>query len=465
MEKCSQCNKESFEQNLCTACNNGFNPKYEEKINNTIFDCYKGLDDYYLEKIEEEFYYQKCYKTCDKCDIGGNSIFHNFKTCNVNFPNEMIFDKYNNINCYQECPYYFYKNKNSNKIICTYNYSCNDPEHNKLMIEKEECTNNCSEQGYKYEFRNQCYMECPKGTLPSKTKQNYCDILCSKDYPFEVISTQECVSFCKIDDINKKCFLNYERIINASIAEINEKLLQNIKKDLTNGYNISNIDNGIDTFILGINSNISISNTYNQINQEKPGQSTIDFTNCEKSLKLHYNISLDKSLYILKVDVQQIGMKISKTVYEVYYPYNNTNLIMLDLSVCQNDAIVMYQPVVINNNENLDKYDLNSDYYKDLCYSTTSDYGTDINLKDRTNNFFDNNLTLCAEDCTLIEYNKTTNKSKCSCNIMFSIPFFEDIIINKTKLYDSFKIKNIKNVFNYRIMKCYKKLFTKKRIN
>ena len=154
-------------------------------------------------------------------------------------------------------------------------------------------------------------------------------------------------------------------------------------------------------------------------------------------------------------------MKISKTVYEVYFPYNNTNLIMLDLSICQNDAIVIYQPVIINDNENLDKYDLNSDYYKDLCYSTTSDYGTDINLKDRTNNFFDNNLTLCAEDCTLIEYNKTTNKSKCSCNIMFSIPFFEDIIINKTKLYDSFKIKNIKNVFNYRIMKCYKKLFIK----
>ena len=263
--------------------------------------------------------------------------------------------------------------------------------------------------------------------------------------------------------MQKTCLINFTNTTNNSIAEVEEKILESIKEDLTNGYNVSNIDAGNDAYIYGIKSNFTISNTYNQKHPRNSNLSTIDFTTCETNLKLHYNISLNKSLYILKVDVEQKGMKISKTVYEVYYPINNTNLIKLDLSICKNDKIDLYYPLDINYNENMDKFDLKSNYYNDFCYPTTSEKGTDISLKDRKNEFFDNNLTLCPEDCILSNYNKTINKSKCNCDIIIDIPlFFSEIKINKSKLYDSFDIENIKNILNYKLLKCYKVLLKKK---
>ena len=37
--------------------------------------------------------------------------------------------------------------------------------------------------------------------------------------------------------------------------------------------------------------------------------------------------------------------------------------------------------------ENIDKYNRSSGYYNDICYTTTSEDGTDITLKDRRTNF------------------------------------------------------------------------------
>jgi len=39
-------------------------------------------------------------------------------------------------------------------------------------------------------------------------------------------------------------------------------------------------------------------------------------------------------------------MKIFKIVYEVYFRYNDTNLMMLDLPVFQNDKIELYLPIL-----------------------------------------------------------------------------------------------------------------------
>ena len=56
-------------------------------------------------------------------------------------------------------------------------------------------------------------------------------------------------------------------------------------------------------------------------------------------------------------------------------------------------------------NDNIDKYNPKSDYYNDICYKTTSESETDINLKDRRNIFSENNMTLCEENCIIIDYN------------------------------------------------------------
>jgi len=82
--------------------------------------------------------------------------------------------------------------------------------------------------------------------------------------------------------------------------------------------------------------------------------------------------------------------------------------------VCKNIKIDVLIPVQINDND-VKKYNPDSDYYNDVCSKTTSEGGTDVSLTDRKNKFIEENMTLCEEDCKLIGYNFTTKKAKCSC--------------------------------------------------
>ena len=132
---------------------------------------------------------------------------------------------------------------------------------------------------------------------------------------------------------------------------------------------------------------------------------SLDLGECENKLRNYYNISDDKLLYIKKIDVVQKGMKIPKVECDVYCKLNETNLIKLNLSVCGNSNILIYVPIDISGN--IDKLNCSSEYFNDICYTTTSDTGTDIILKDRKDEFINNNKTVCQDDCDFSEYNFT----------------------------------------------------------
>jgi hypothetical protein len=51
-----------------------------------------------------------------------------------------------------------------------------------------------------------------------------------------------------------------------------------------------------------------------------------------------------------------------------------------------------------------------------LISKVTSDNNTDIPLKDRRNEFINNNMSLCEENCELSDYDYTKKRAKCSCN-------------------------------------------------
>ena len=61
------------------------------------------------------------------------------------------------------------------------------------------------------------------------------------------------------------------------------------------------------------------------------------------------------------------------------------------------------------------------------------------------------------ENCELIEYNYEKEKSKCSCDIKTSIPDNYEIKFNKNEFFKSFK--DINNIINLNVMKCYKVVF------
>ena len=199
---------------------------------------------------------------------------------------------------------------------------------------------------------------------------------------------------------------------------------------------------------------IVLTSTYEQKNNEEENNITLDIGKCENILKDNYNISENESLYILQLIYEEEGMKIPKLEYEVYYDLyiNNNNLTKLNLSLFKGEKVEITIKVKIN--DIIDKYNASSNYYNDICYKTTSECGTDIPLKTRRNEFVDNNMTLCEENCDLIDYNYNKEKAKCSCNVKLYMTPYNEIKFNKNDFFKSFI--DIKNILNLKVINCYK---------
>ena len=115
-----------------------------------------------------------------------------------------------------------------------------------------------------------------------------------------------------------------EELFFSEISPSNKKseLIKEIKDDLINNWNISEINKGKDSEKeIDENILISLTPTNNQKIKEyqNNNKTTINFNYCEEELKLYYNISQNDSLYIIKIDVKEKGMNIPKIEYELYY--------------------------------------------------------------------------------------------------------------------------------------------------
>ena len=130
-----------------------------------------------------------------------------------------------------------------------------------------------------------------------------------------MVETQECVSNCSINERkNKLCIINYKDEEKSST--IKDEAINNIREELISDFDTSDIDEEEDIVIEEEGIKITITNTANQKDNEKNKNCiTIDLGECEAKLKEHYKIPLNKSLYILKLEVDQKGMKIPKVEY------------------------------------------------------------------------------------------------------------------------------------------------------
>ena len=242
---------------------------------------------------------------------------------------------------------------------------------------------------------------------------------------------------------------------NAQFPDQPQTVLDAIEK-LINDFNMMEMNSGIDKKIVVKNKQVILTSTLNQKNNEETDNITLNLGQCEHNLKSDFSIPENNSLYILEIITEEIGMKIPKIDYEIYYPlYENNKLEKLELNSCKGEKIDISIPVKID--EELDKHNSCSDYYNNICSKTKSQSGTDISLNDRRNEFVDNNLTLCEENCKLVEYNYNKEKAKCSCDIKTSIASYEDIKFDKKAFFKSFI--DINNIFNIKILKCYKIVF------
>ena len=146
--------------------------------------------------------------------------------------------------------------------------------------------------------------------------------------------------------------------------------------------------------------------------------------------------------------------------YEIYHPITK---IKLNLSYCEHILVRLNIPVSIDESK-LFKYDPNSDFYNDNCFSYTTENGTDIILNDRKKEFNDNNLSLCQKNCNYTGYVKENKQSYCDCFVKNKIDLISDIIKDEDKLsysFDSNKSSSSSSFSNIITIKCTKALFSK----
>ena len=320
-----------------------------------------------------------------------------------------------------------------------------ETQENSHKIKELELTNSVFNDENEYQSQNQSSY-----TNDIKYDLNYSDSERSQNY--EMSST-----ILNIE--NYEAYLTQNTIFEENITEIinKSKLINNIIKNLINNLNTSNMGFKEDLEIEVDNILIILTTTDNQKYNENNNKTSINFGECENKLKSVYNIPKNDSLYIIKIDIKEEGMKIPKVEYEVYYPLYDDNLMQLNLLVCEGSKIEISIPVSIE--DDLEKYNKSSDYYNDICSLSKSEYGVDISLYDRKNEFIDNNMTLCEENCDLKEYNYDTQKAKCSCDVKIDLPLIESIQFDKKALSENFSDK--KNPLNLKILKCYKNVFRK----
>ena len=369
----------------------------------------------------------------DNCyEIFADYINNTFDEKNITCLNGCLLIKYDE-ECYQICSYYFYFDKDLNKYLCTPELKC--PEnYSKLISEKKECV----EASYE------------------PTENTYYFPTCTKEKPFFNFNILNCVSECSIKERqNCLCITNYISNNKKENFEIFDKIINQIRYELTNNFDITVIK-GLP--IKEAESQIIITTTNNQI--DNGNTIYLNLSSCEEKLKDIYKLQKNETIYLLRIDTEQEGMKTPSFEYELYYQIKTNNLQKLNLSYCIGIKADIIIPV--NLTDDLDKYNSSSGYYNDICYTTDSNYGTDITLSDRKHEFVDNNMSICEINCDFISYNYETKKAVCSCDIKIEIPFMENIKFDKNVLLNSFT--DIKNIANIKILNCYKTVFQKKMI-
>ena len=416
-------------QGKCISCNisAGYYPLYNNDSNNeTFISCYnESIQGYAFFNNS----YMPCFRTCHNCSEIGDEKNNKCIYCKSNY--EFKEEMNETQNCYVKCDkdsYYYFDELN--------NYNCTNKctdKYNKLIREKGKCIDDCSkDKKYKFEYNNICY----------STYQGITNIVFNKCTIYELSN-----GLCKLESNNNGNNMEEKDAIVSNIRELISKAeLDSILLNKTN-------ENNKGVVIKDERTVYQIVSTENQNNSREDNISIVELGECEIELRNHYNISKKDSLIIFKMDLYEEGSRTPRIEYEVY---DSKSKKLLDLSICNHTKINILVPAVIGKDD-INKYNSSNEYYNDICYTHTSDNGTDIILTDRKNEYIINNMSLCELKCEYGGYDSDIKKAKCECEVKIKIPLMSEITINSNILK---KKIDIKNSLNLKVMKCYKNVFS-----
>ena len=245
----------------------------------------------------------------------------------------------------------------------------------------------------------------------------------------------------------KSNFNNYEmseKYIYYILDEIQKGSFGDIFEDITkNDKEFVNSDNGI-TYALSTISNQKLINS-----------SIIYLDECETELRNKKEIDQDEKLILFKLEYSIDGLNIPLIEYSLF----KQNGQKINLVLCNGIPVSYSNPASIKDNKEF-MYNPKSDFYQDKCSPYKSDYGTDITIFDRKNDFNNKHLSLCEKNCEYKGYDANNKRVNCECQIKTEFPsIIKNINIDKKELLNNFKDfgKN-SNLF---VILCYKLFFSK----
>ena len=279
-----------------------------------------------------------------------------------------------------------------------------------------------------------CYINCSFYYYFNKDNNRQCrtDQLCPKEYSILSKNKKECLK----NDFNYLIHnITQQKISNNNYDTI-IKIIDSIF--MSKNFDTSKLEEGQNE-IINIDK-IKIKIIFKTLNDSKNykiyNYTKLDLGGCETLLRIHHNISENEMLYLKQTEIEQEGLKVKKIEYDIYYRTSNFCLKKLDVTVCGNTKLTLTVPVKISGS--LDKYNISSGYYSDICYTTTSDSGTDIIIKDRQNDFKLGKKVVCQEDCDFTSYNYSTSEASCSCYAKKSSSSYNDMKIKLDNIYKRF---------------------------
>ena len=431
-ELCKDNNKIYYNGNCICDINKGY---YSINSKLTLNKCYKKneipINTYFNDTIKA---YEFCYKTCKTCLKGGNFYENNCIDCDINYIKE---PKKDSTNCVNNCKYLYFYNS-LNQYSCTEDEQC--PEESSLIVRiKDKCVNKCSnDETNKYQYNGECLSSCPINTE-------------AKRY-----------NICQIIDINKCSTSDYILDLDETIKQENVKLAA---KNYANEfyYTINHI-----TRFLSKNFTMVLYKNSSCIKQLNLDTTKIEYDSCITQIKIDNNIQTNEDIIIAVIDILSEDKPITSFGF-----FNSKTGEKLDASKsCSDKSVIMYENIlnILNDplalklleEQNINIFDLEDNFYRDICFHFDSPNGKDATLQDRIKKFFPN-ITLCNQGCKNKGINMTTMEAQCECtfqDLLSNNLFNNDIIGDNVLIKEALnEIMEMASNLNLEILACYKDVF------
>ena len=347
------------------------------------------------------------------------------KICVSSCPAPFIYIDQYRMRCVEDCPffkqkepylcvdkcsegYFQYKNKCLKKCP-TSTMSIDDSYH-------KQCVNDCSDVAgyYSIEEEKKCVSECSEPYKYLIKDKERCVLFCPNDYPLKKEDKNECFNHCPLGYIENDgiCKIDLEIVNNSSITVsfTKEEVLSSIEEivDLSLSYNITFIGNDYVFHCYSINDTLNTGDS----------TSIIDLRNCTNLLT-----SSEEDFIVAQFDIQG-----NSGANQIEYTVIDSNNEIVNLSICKGQqATVKYilDPITLGIDiskvtemaeQGIDIFNPDDPFFNDICYPYTTNSNTDIPLKDRRKDIFQN-VSLCDTDCTYKGFDPITYEVTCDCSI------------------------------------------------